>query len=228
MYVVKRSLRFVRGALLSYGPSMIKKLFWNREYSNGKWGFNDNTASDCVYWYLEKYAKNGSILDLGCGSGNTANELAFSAYRSYLGVDISKSALDKARKWTEATGRTDKNSFVQGDFLSYVPTQQFDVILFRESLYHVPLGQIKATVDGFSKHLTDGGVLIVRLITSENGKSKYRPTAMLGLIDSGFDVLEKRHYNQSGATLVVFRPNASDRSADTSRHPETTSVRGGG
>ncbi len=227
MYVVERSLRFVRGALLSYGPSTVKKFFWNREYSNGKWGFNDNTAGDCVYLYLEKYAKNRSILDLGCGSGNTANELVFGAYGSYLGVDISKSALDKARRWTEATGRAGKNSFAQGDFLSYVPLRQFDVILFRESLYHVPLGKIKATVDRYSKYLEDSGVLIVRLITSENGKTKHRPTAMLSVIETGFDVLERGHYPQSGATVIVFRPSVSDRNRDTSRQPETMSVVGG-
>ncbi len=147
MYVVERSLRFVRGALLSFGPSTIKKFFWDSEYSSGKWNFNDKTAGDCVYPPLEKYARNGSILDLGCGSGNTANELAFSAYRSYLGVDISESALDKARMWTERSGRADKNSFAQGEFLSYVPTQEFDVILFRESMYHVPLGKVQAVFE---------------------------------------------------------------------------------
>jgi len=217
----------MRGAVLSYGPSMVKKLFWDKEYSNGKWWFNDNTADDCVYLYLKKYAENGSILDLGCGSGNTANELALNAYRSYLGVDISESALDKARKWTEVTGRANKNSFAQGDFLSFVPTQQFNVIFFRESLYHVPLGKIKATFDRYSKYLSDGGVLIVRLITSENGKSKYRPTAMLGVIEAGFDGLEKHHDPQSGATVVVFRPSVCGRSADTSCQPETMSVPGG-
>lgn len=224
MYVVERSLRFMRGALLSYGPSMVKKYFWNREYSNGKWVFNDNTAGDCVYVYLEKYAEDGSILDLGCGSGNTANELPFSAYRSYLGVDISESALDKARRWSDQSGRAGKNSFAQGDFLDYEPTQKFDVILFRESLYHVPLGKIKVVLDHYSEYLRDGGVLIVRMFTVANGKSKVRPMAMLGVIATGFDVLEKHCDTQSGATVVVFRPSACGRNGDALRRPETISV----
>jgi SAM-dependent methyltransferase len=209
MYVVERSLRFMRGALLSYGPPMIKKFFWDKEYSKGKWNFNDNTAGDCVYPPLEKYAENGSILDLGCGSGNTANELAFSAYRTYLGVDISESALDKARRWTKQSGRSDKVSFARGDFLSYVPTQQFDVILFRESLYHVPLGKVKAVLDRYSKCLKDGGVFIVRIDTAENGRTKHRPAAMVSVIEANFDVVEKHRSGKKGATVIVFRPRCS-------------------
>jgi SAM-dependent methyltransferase len=172
MYIVKRILRFMRGALASYGPAFIKKTIWEREYTLGKWNFNDNTADDCLYPYLEEYARTGSILDLGCGSGNTANELAFGAYGSYLGVDISDTALDKARRRSEVNGRLQKNKFLQADFVKYVPKQSFDVILFRESLYHVPLGSVKATLDRYSKHLEERGVFIVRIATKENGKNK--------------------------------------------------------
>jgi len=195
----------VRNALTSYGPSIIKKAVWDREYSAGQWHFNDDTAGDCVYPYLEKYAENGSILDLGCGSGNTANELASSAYCSYLGVDISEAALDKARRWSEGNGRADKNRFLHADFLGYVPTQQFDVILFRESMYLVPLGKVKVTLDRYSKHLKGGGVFVVRICTTEKGKTKHRPTAMVRAIEAGFDVVEKRQH-ESGPTVIVFRP----------------------
>jgi SAM-dependent methyltransferase len=206
MYVVDRSVRFMRGFLASYAPSSIKKLFWDRDFSRGYWDFLDNTAGDCVYPHLERRAKGGSILDLGCGPGNTANELAATAYSSYLGVDISEAALEKARRRTEANGRSDKNSFVQGDFLDYVPTQQFDLILFRESLYHVPMGKIKKVLTRYSKCLRDGGVLMVRLGTMVNGKSKRRPTAMIGIVEREFDVVEKTQYADSGATVIVFRP----------------------
>jgi len=208
MYVVERSLRFVRGALASYGPSAIKKTLWDREYGTDKWSFNDNTADDCLYPYLEHYARNGSILDLGCGSGNTANELASNAYGSYLGVDIANTALDKARRRSEANGRAQKNRFLQADFLKYVPEQRFDVILFRESLYHVPLGSVKATLDRYSKHLEQGGVFVVRIATKENGQIKSRPMAMLQVIENGFDILKRGQHGESGATVVVFRPTA--------------------
>jgi SAM-dependent methyltransferase len=209
MYIVGRSLRFMRGALASYGPSLIKKTIWDIEYSNGKWNFNDDTADDCLYPYLEDYAKKGSILDLGCGSGNTANELSSSAYASYVGVDISETALEKARRRSEENGHEQKTRFLRGDFLKYEPQQRFDVILFRESLYHVPMGSVTATLDRYARYLEEGGVFIVRIATIENGKDKSRPRAMLREIERGFEVLKQGRYGPQGATVVVFRPRAT-------------------
>src|SRR5271155_544093 len=200
MYIIDRSLRFTRGFLLSYGPTAIKTLFWDREFSNGQWNFLDDTAGDCVYSHLERFSTNRRILDLGCGPGNTANELA-PVYLNYVGMDISEEALAKARRRTEQNGRSHQNSFERGDFLSYVPSQKFDVILFREAIYHVPLRKIKKTLDRFSEYLTDGGVFIVRLYVLEKGKTKSRPSAMIGIIEREFDVVEKSSYPERGSTV---------------------------
>jgi len=213
MYIAERTLTFINAVFKSYGPSNVKRLLWDKEYSGDKWGFADNTVGDCVYPHLERYVVNGSILDLGCGTGNTATELAAAAYRLYVGVDISETALSKATRRTEESGRAGKNGFVCADFLTYVPTQQFSVILFRESMYHVPLRKVKATLDHYSKYLTNSGVFIVRMNTSDGkgGNSKYRPTAMVGVMETEFDVVEKCQYSDSGATVIVFRPRCPSR-----------------
>jgi SAM-dependent methyltransferase len=210
MYIVDRSVRFVESFLKAYGPSNIKRFFWDKEYSEEKWAFAYNTAGDCVYNHLDRHAANRDILDIGCGSGNTATEMAPN-YKSYLGVDISEAALNKARRRSQECGRQGKNSFACGDFLTYVPPGRFDVILFRESMYHVPLGKVKATLDRYSEYLKDGGVFIVRLfVANQDGadtKNKYRPSAMLAVMESEFDVLEKRQYEDPGRpTVIVFRP----------------------
>jgi SAM-dependent methyltransferase len=209
MYIIDRTLRFTRGFLLSYGPSPLKKVFWNKEFSNGKWDFIDNTIGDCVYPHLDRYALNKTVLDLGCGPGNTANEMA-PTYRTYVGVDISDAALAKARRRTQANGRAHKNSFQTGDFLSYVPPQKFDVILFREAMYHVPLSKVKPTLDRFSKFLSKDGVFIVRLyvMDQKSRKNLHRPKVMMDIIEKEFDMIEKGHYEESGAAVIVFRPRA--------------------
>jgi SAM-dependent methyltransferase len=210
MYIIDRTLRFTRGFLLSYGPTPIKKVFWDQEFSSGKWNFIDNTASDCVYKHLDRFAENGNVLDLGCGPGNTANEMA-PGYRTYVGVDISEAALAKARQRSEANGRGHQNSFEQGDFINFVPPQKFQVILFRESMYHVPLGKVKPMLDRYSKYLGEGGVFVVRLYVRDlkNGQPKQRPLAMIDVMEKEFDVVEKRYYDESKATVIVFRPRTS-------------------
>ena len=217
MKIAQRILGLTQSALKSYGPSGLKRIFWDKEYSGDKWNFADHTVGDCVYSHLEKHAANGSILDLGCGSGNTPNELDANAYQSYLGVDISQTCLKKASKRSQENGRVDKNKFVSADFVKYTPAQQFDVILFRESMYHVPMGQIKSLLDRYSEYLKDGGVFIVRIaIADPNGKRKSRPTAMVGIIEREFPVVEKSSYETSGAVVIVFRPRGHQH-ADTGR-----------
>jgi SAM-dependent methyltransferase len=209
MYIVRRTLTFVQGFLTSYGPSSIKKKLWDRDFSSGKWDFIDDTAGDCVYPFLEKYANHGNILDLGCGPGNTANELTSDAYKTYIGVDISAAALEKAVRRTKENGRADKNSFVVSDFLGYAPTQDFDIILFRESLYHVPYGQVKPILDKYSKHLKPGGVFIVRLYAGDErpGVIKPRVIRKMDLIKNNFDMVEYRRFDTPALpTVLVFRP----------------------
>jgi len=208
MYIVERSLRFVRGFLLSYGPSNLKKRVWDKEYADNKWHFADNTANDCVYSHLEKFAHGGSILDLGCGSGNTCCEMKAEAYSSYTGVDISQEALMKAAKRSELNGRAAKHSFACSDFLSFQPTGNYDVVLFRESMYHIPISQIKPLLDKYAQYLKDDGVFIVRLFVSDlqTHEPKHRPRKMIETIEANFDVIEKGEYPQVDAEVIVFRP----------------------
>jgi SAM-dependent methyltransferase len=209
MNIAKRSGNFISSFLKNYAPSKIKKILWEKEFSGNKWNFIDNTVGDCVYPHLEKYAQSGDILDLGCGPGNTANELVENTYRSYIGVDISEAALAKAVRRTKKTGRADKNSFVCSDFLGYTPAQEFDVILFRESMYHVPYGKVLKILEKYSKYLKKSGVFIVRLYAGDiqTGKIKYRITRKLDLIKREFHIVEIHEYDKPGTpTVLVFRP----------------------
>jgi SAM-dependent methyltransferase len=209
MHILQRALTFVRGFLTSYGPTSIKKKIWDKDFSSGKWDFIDNTSGDCVYSHLKKFSKGGDILDLGCGPGNTANELPADAYRSYVGVDISEAALAKAVKRTEENGRSEKNSFECSDFLRYMPTKEFDIILFRESMYHIPYGQVLEILDKYSEFLKNDGVFVVRLYAGDHraGKIKYRVQRKLDLIRREFDIVESGQYDTPGTpTVLVFRP----------------------
>jgi 2-polyprenyl-3-methyl-5-hydroxy-6-metoxy-1,4-benzoquinol methylase len=141
--------------------------------------------------------------------GNTANEVAVNAYRDYTGVDISDACLKKAEERTEQSGRSAKNRFVRGDFLSYVPTQLYDVILFRESMYHVPPKKIKSVLDHYANYLKAGGVFVVRMGTlGPDGQRIHRPSMMLNILRSEFVVVEDCDYEAFKSTVIVFRPKS--------------------
>lgn len=190
----------VRGLLLAHGPKRIKRSLWNAEFAGGRWENLARTTGDCVYPHIEQYAKDGSVLDLGCGSGNTGAELSANTYHDYTGVDISDVAIDKARNRAEEDGRTEKNRYITWDIFSYEPTQQFDVILFRDSIYYVPGPKHKGMLDRYSKFLKPGGVFIVRLWT---GNGKYG--GIVDFIEANFEIVEKKVSGPSDTVVLVFR-----------------------
>src|SRR3989442_5532893 len=137
MNALTRMKNILRGARQRWGTAQMKAGLWNREFANGSWDLIESTSGDPIYGFIEKYSHGGSILDLGCGSGNTGCELNADKYSSYLGVDISDVALERARQRSKASHRDQKNHYYQSEITSYAPSQKYDVILFRESIYYI-------------------------------------------------------------------------------------------
>lgn len=205
MKLARRVRNKLRGLLQMYGSESAKRRLWNAEFAGGRWDFTERTPNDCIYPYVEKYANGGRILDLGCGSGNTSNEIPASVYADYTGVDISDVAIEKAAKKSEENGRSAKNRYVQSDIASYEPSGQFDLILFRDSIYYLPPARIKAALERYSRQLNNGGVVVVKLC---DWSGRYKP--ILELIERNFEVVEKylsdtRAADRTMVGVIVFR-----------------------
>ena len=208
MYLAQKIRNVSRGLIQRYGPESMKRVLWNSEFAGGRWSCLDDTSGDCVYPYVEKYARNGSVLDLGCGSGNTGVELNVAAYQQYVGVDISDAAIDQAKRRNEADQRADKNSYFQSDILSYVPTQQYDVVLLREVIYYIAPSKVKNMLERYANFLRPKGVFIVR--TAETiGNAK----PMMDIIENDFEVVEKYQSGRTGTAVIVFRQRESSHQA---------------
>src|ERR1700751_2816376 len=91
---IKRAIR--ARIIKRWGIAASKRLIWDTEFASGQWNYLEHTEGDVIYAYLEKYSERGNILDLGCGSGNTGNELDYGSYESYTGTDVSAVAIRKA------------------------------------------------------------------------------------------------------------------------------------
>ena len=114
------------------------------------------------------------------------------------------------RSRSERTGRGGKNRYIQSDILSYAPEEKHDVILFRESVYNIPRAKMKATLDRYSRYLTDEGVFVVYV--SRDGTRNVRE--IVGWIEANYSVIEK-HWReapapdaaayQGDAFVLVFR-----------------------
>jgi SAM-dependent methyltransferase len=196
-----RVRRLVRRMVQLHGSQQAKRRLWNQEFAGGRWDCLERTPGDCVYPFIEKYAGGGAILDLGCGSGSTASELDPACYGSYTGIDISDEAIEKARTRNERNVRLQKQTFQQGDLERYRPTRQYDVILFRDSIYYVRIG---TALRRYADYLTPTGTFIVRLTEGDQRYGK-----VIGQIADSFDVLERCSFREPSAVVLVFRPRTS-------------------
>ena len=195
-----KARNFIRGRIQQWGSSSQKRKLWDDEFAAGKWDFIENTSGDPIYSFIEKYCRSGSLLDLGCGSGNTGCELSSRAYADYMGVDISQVALDKASQRSVALKRGEINRYAQSDIVTYAPDRQFDVILFRECIYYIPEGKIPAMLNRYARYLKTGGVFIIRWHDSASEQK------LTGLIGSAFTIIEKNIHGPTDPVIVVFRP----------------------
>jgi|SRR6266850_1951738 len=210
MLATQKVRNVLRGLLQRYGTEKIKRQLWNYEYAEGRWSCLDTMSGDFAYVHVEKHAKGGNILDLGCGPGAVGNELNAAAYHSYTGVDICDVAIEKARSRTVENRRTDKNNYIQSDIFSYVATQQYDVILLGDSIYYFSHKRIAEILYRYSKYLKQDGVLIVR-----SWILKDRHRAIIQNIENTCEIVEKELYHQSQIVVITFRLPASRREALT-------------
>ncbi len=189
-----------RAVVQRHGTAAMRTSLWNKEFREGHWDFIERTADDPIYPILEKYCNGGSILDLGCGAGNTGNELRAEAYNAYLGVDLSDVALEKAKHWSSRLQRSRKHRYAMGEISTFEPTGSFDVILFRESIFYIPVSRILNVLRRFSRSLSPGGAFIVRMCD----RKKYAPIS--ALIADRFQVDEEYLDSDTAAVILVFRP----------------------
>lgn len=197
--LTKRIKKVIESRILKrWGNTSRRKSIWDEEFSSGKWDYLENTSDDPIYSYLEKYCNGGIILDLGCGSGNTGNEMDASKYSSYTGVDISEWAVKRALARSESNGREEKNKYVCADICRYTPGRRYDIILFRESIFYIPKSRIRVVLDRYSDYLKETGVFIVRMCD----RKKY--ASIVRLIDKHYHVVDSSQANNANI-ILVFR-----------------------
>lgn len=166
MWLVGKVSNVLRGLRKQRGTSGMKSRVWNQEYASGRWSHCNHTPGAEVYRCIEAHARGGRILDLGCGAGNTGNEISPQCYCEYIGVDISDVAVANADERSVRSGRGESNRYLVADIETFVPEGTFNVILFRESIYYVPPEKLAGTLERYRQHLIPSeGVFVAELST---------------------------------------------------------------
>jgi SAM-dependent methyltransferase len=158
---------------------------------------------DRVLPHLNAHARGSSILDIGCGPGAIGEAINPTTYRHYIGVDISDVAIAKA----SAKNFRLNNVYAQGDMWTFNPPGTYDLIFFGDSLYNFSFPSGKKILARYSSYLNEGGVFVIRTWVSVD-----RTRAIIKLIESDYDVIEKRSYGTDATgkpnplVVIVFKP----------------------
>jgi SAM-dependent methyltransferase len=140
---------------------------WEQEYKEGKWRMMSGLDELTRYWVAVGYCSQiarPSILDVGCGPGFLEEKLRLLPYGSYVGMDISPTALREAHQKMPATGQV-----ICADFNQPPVAGPFDRIIFMESLdSDMPAAQI------FEKYLpllSPNGRIVFSLFDGASGSA---------------------------------------------------------
>jgi predicted TPR repeat methyltransferase len=178
------------GFLKRFGPRGIKRAIWNKELASAK----DPENTDPITPLIEKFAGGGAILDLGCGIGYLGEYIDTSRYSTYLGVDISDSAVEDAKRRRKSL----KLHFVASDIELYVPEGKFNVIAFKDSIYYIPFSKLETLLTRYKTYLLKEGVFIVRIADGKRYPNIFR------LIESNFNLVERYNPHDTDVVVLVF------------------------
>lgn len=166
--------------LLLYGTTMAtgKKWYksaesWDQEWKSGDWEYMDKVAVErskiaviggvLVQMYSHG---NASVLDVGCGEGPIADFLTPLQKYHYVGMDISKEAIQIAKKVRGPPLR-----FVQSASLDFLPKRKFDVIIFSDMLYYDDYEEVLRKYRSF---LNPSGIIIISIFHQKTKESHER------------------------------------------------------
>jgi SAM-dependent methyltransferase len=146
-----------------------------RPYLNVKWldadapalyDWYDEYTDDLGMWRTLCRDVQGPILDMACGTGRVASELARAGHR-VVGLDVSPAMIARAKQKLrrEADDVRQRVSFVVGDMTDFALERQFPMAIMPCLSFH-EIGTAEAQeacLRSAWRHLDDGGRLIVAL-----------------------------------------------------------------
>jgi len=139
--------------------------YWNSRADLGQWaGSKDVIAKQLEIEAIASYVKDGmKILEIGCGNGITAIELAARFNVNVTAFDYAEEMITSARKYAEKATLKGSVNFAVGDVLSMPDyNNRFDLIYTERVLINLPdwEAQSRAVVD-ITSLLANGGCYVM-------------------------------------------------------------------
>ncbi len=126
-------------------------------------GKNYENECDLIIEAARRYlsTKPSSVLDIGCGTGGHAIELARRGY-DVTGVDLSQSMLDRARRKAADLDTPHRPTFLCGDIRTFRAEETFDlaIMMFAVVGYLTSNDDVLAGLRNIRRHLQPGALFV--------------------------------------------------------------------
>ena len=180
------------------------KLHWEKIY--------DEKNEDEVSWFQKETnesikmiqsteIENPKIIDVGGGRSKLLKNLIGIGYNRLTYLDISKSALEKSKKFLGE--QSNKVRWINEDILNFKTDERFDIWHDRAVFHFLKEeNHIKKYIDIVEKNISDGGHLIIGTF-SENGPlkcsglevSRYSKKVIEKLFNKTFKLIDAFHFD---------------------------------
>jgi SAM-dependent methyltransferase len=167
---------------------------WDARYVTGDTPWDKGGAHPALLARLKKLPIVGRVLVPGCGAGHDVRAIAARGASSVLGLDVSPTALHRARSFPKAGNEC----YQEGDFLTgtAVPMGAFDVIFEHTCLCAIQPERRADYVRAASAALRDGALLLAIFFTNTENPDSHSPPfrcdlgEMTLLFSKDFEMLE--------------------------------------
>jgi SAM-dependent methyltransferase len=165
---------------------------------------------------VENLEGSERILDLGCGNGNLARELAKRGHHgTYLGLDFSLPLLQAADSGLEDFSATfQQGDITSADWDSVLSHPSFDLIVAFAILHHIPGEEIRLRLlQKVHQLLKPKGKFILsnwQFLTSEKLKARIQPWELAGLSSEQVDENDYLLDWRAGGTGLRYVHHFSD------------------
>ena len=154
-------------SIRAYQELKYNKTDWEEQYTNGYWEMLQNIREfghySIIAGYYQFRNKPRHILDIGCGEGLLQKYLKVHTYSTYLGIDLSEIAIQKAQTLSD-----NNTQFIQADAETFKPEQKFGCIIFNECLYYFK--DPVAVIQHYEQYLQPDGDIIISMFYTRRSK----------------------------------------------------------
>ncbi|KAE9379477.1 S-adenosyl-L-methionine-dependent methyltransferase [Stipitochalara longipes BDJ] len=147
--------------------------------------------------------KDGTILDIGCGTGKPTAEIIVKSGRSVHGIDFSPIMISLSRQ------QVPSGTFEEVNLLEFNPTRQFDAAFANFSLFGVSREQMEVLAKKVATWIKVGGYLFVGTMVADDFDTSGAKWDNDGLVARGIEhtfmgtKIENLFYSKNGWQVLL-------------------------